>query len=79
MASLVDRMVRAAKLDIHLYEEVEADRQAMGQAMTVVVISSVAAGLGHAGRGGFTGLIFGALFALLGWYVMAYRCRWLWT
>ena len=72
MASLVDRMVRAAKLDIRLYEEVEADRQSMGQAMTVVVISSLAAGLGNAGRGGFTGLIFGALAALIGWYVMAY-------
>ncbi len=72
MASLVDRKVRAAKLDIHLYEEVEADPQAMGQAMTVVVISSVAAGLGNFGRGGLMGMIFGAVFALLGWYVMAY-------
>ena len=30
MASLVDRMVRAAKLDINLYEEVEADKGSMG-------------------------------------------------
>ena len=72
MASLVDRMVRAAKLDIHLYEEVEADRQAMGQAMTVVVISNVAAGLGYLGRGRLTDMIFGVLAALIGWYVMAY-------
>ncbi len=43
MADLKDRMIRAAKLDINLYEEVEADPQAMGQAMTVVILSSVAA------------------------------------
>ena len=29
MAVLTDRMIRAAKLDIDLYEEVEADKQAM--------------------------------------------------
>ena len=39
MASLIDRMIRASKLDINLYEEVEADKSSMGQAITVVVIS----------------------------------------
>ena len=29
MASMVDRMIRAAKLDIELYEEVEADKGAL--------------------------------------------------
>jgi len=42
MASLIDRMVRASKLDVNLYEEVEADKGSMGQAITVVVLSSVA-------------------------------------
>jgi len=37
MASLTDRMIRAAKLDVSLYEEVEADKGAMGQAMGVVI------------------------------------------
>ena len=46
MASLTDRMIRAAKLDVTLYEEVEADKGAMGQAMGVVILSSVAAGIG---------------------------------
>ncbi len=40
MASLGDRMIRAAKLDRDLYEEVEADTGATGQAMLVVVLSS---------------------------------------
>ena len=43
MASFTDRMIRAAKLDVTLYEEVEADKGTMGQAMGVVILSSVAA------------------------------------
>ena len=46
MADLVERMIGAARLDVKIYEEVEADTNATGQAMAVVVISSVAAGLG---------------------------------
>lgn len=76
MNNLKDRMIRAAKLDATLYEEVEADREAMGQAMGVVVISSVAAGIGTISRGGFAGLLpsilLGTLFALIGWFVWAY-------
>ena len=49
MASLTDRMIRAAKLDVTLYEEVETDKGAMGQAMGVVILSSVAAGIGTIG------------------------------
>ena len=41
MASFTDRMIRAAKLDVALYEEVEADKGAMGQAMGVVIFLSV--------------------------------------
>jgi len=72
MASLVDRMVRAAKLDINLYEEVEADKSAMGQAITVVVLSSVASGIGTIAVLGIQGLIIGTISALLGWFVWAF-------
>jgi hypothetical protein len=41
MQNYMDRIVRAAKLDVNLYEEVEADKGAMGQAMGVVMLSSV--------------------------------------
>jgi len=64
MASLMDRMIRAAKLDVHLYEEVEADTGAMGQAMGVVVLSSIAAGIGSIPRGGLGGILMGAIAAL---------------
>jgi len=72
MASLIDRMIRASKLDINLYEEVEADKSSMGQAITVVVISSVASGIGTIGILGIQGLIVGTISALIGWLVWAY-------
>ena len=72
MASFGDRMIRAAKLDRGLYEEVEADTGATGQATLVVVLSSVAAGIGSAGSGGLKGLLFGALAALAAWYIWAF-------
>jgi len=72
MASLIDRMVRASKLDINLYEEVEADKSSMGQALTVVVLSSVASGIGTIGILGIQGLVIGTISALIGWLVWAY-------
>ncbi len=72
MANLTDRMIRAAKLDIHLYEEVEADKQAMGQAMTVVILSSVAAGVGTISSVGVSGLFWGTFAALASWFIWAF-------
>ncbi len=72
MNPFVDRIVRAAKLDVNLYEEVEADKSALGQAMAVVVISSVAAGLGMISQVGVKGIFVGAVTALIGWYIWAY-------
>lgn len=75
--SFLDRVVRAARLDPQLYEEVEADRSALGQAVGVVVLSSLAAGIGgYHGRGG---LVLGTLVALAGWYVWAYLAYWVGT
>jgi hypothetical protein len=68
---LIDRILRAARLDAALYEEVEADTGALGQATAVVVLSSVAAGIGAIGVGGIRGLGMGTMLALLGWYVWA--------
>ncbi|MEM7009479.1 MAG: YIP1 family protein [Thermodesulfobacteriota bacterium] len=72
MASLVDRMLRASKLDVNLYEEVEADQSSMGQAVTVVVLSSVASGIGTISVLGIKGLIIGTVSALIGWFVWAF-------
>ena len=40
------RAIGAAKLDISVFEDVEADRAATGQALAIVVLSSAAAGIG---------------------------------
>jgi hypothetical protein len=66
-----ERMLRAAKLDPALFEEVEADRGAMGQAVGVVVLSSLAAGIGNAEQMGAGVLIIGTLAALVAWYLWA--------
>ncbi|MBU3933529.1 MAG: YIP1 family protein [Candidatus Omnitrophica bacterium] len=72
MTNFQERIIRAAKLDVNLYEEVEADKTAMGQAMGVVVLSSIAAGIGTLARGGLGGIFMGTIAALIGWYVWAY-------
>lgn len=79
MANLMNRMIRAARLDAQLYEEVEADREALGQAMGVVILASLAAGVGTALQGGVTGLILGTLAALISWFVWAYLTYWIGT
>ncbi len=65
-------MIRAAKLDPQVYEEVEADKTAMGQAIGVVVLSSLAGGVGFLQEGGLIGMAIGAIGALLGWFVWAF-------
>ena len=50
--TFLQRLIGAAALDIAIYEEVEADRGATGQALAVVVLSSLAGGLGARGLGG---------------------------
>ena len=72
MANIQDRIIRAAKLDAQLYEEVEADREATGQAMAVVVMSAVAAGIGTLGSGGLFGIAGGTILALVGWLIWAF-------
>jgi hypothetical protein len=72
--SITDRMLRAARLEVGLYEEVEADTRATNQALLVVVIVAIAAGIGAAlGGGNVVGrLIGGVLNALIGWAVWSY-------
>ena len=78
--SLTDRMIRAARLETSLYNEVEADLTATNQALTVVVVTAIAGGLGSAigqaiaGRpnGVVGGLIGGVIAELVGWLVWSY-------
>jgi hypothetical protein len=65
------RVLRAVKLDPNLYEEVEADRTALGQASIVVILASLAAGIGGIGAAGIGGLFILTVAALISWYVWA--------
>ena len=67
----INRIIRACKLDVSLYEEVEADKSATLQAALVVVLSSLAAGVGALQLGVSNFLLAPAL-SLLSWYVWAY-------
>ena len=70
MTSFPGRMIGAAKLNVEIYEEVEADNNATRQAMGVVVLSSLAAGVGSAALG--TGVIASVVVALLSWVIWAF-------
>ncbi|MGH7850879.1 MAG: YIP1 family protein [Thermodesulfobacteriota bacterium] len=67
----IKRVIRALTLDPELYEEVEADKGSMGQAMLVVVMVSVAAGIGSIGILGIEGIIVGTILDLIGWFIWA--------
>lgn len=61
--TFLQRLIGAAALDSAIYEEVEADPSATGQAMAIVVLSSAAMGVGTRGLGGGIGII--ALFGII--------------
>jgi len=72
MSRLIDRMIRAARLDVGVYEEVEADPDAMVEAMVAVLLSSLAAGVAGIVITGIGGLLLETAGALIGWFVWAY-------
>ena len=70
MASFVERVVGAARLDARTYEEVEADTTAMGQAMAVVAAAALAAGVGSISSGA-TGVVAAVVGGIVGWFLWA--------
>jgi len=68
---IVNRIIRACKLDVSLYEEVEADQTATFQAALVVVLSSLAAGVGAISLGA-SNFLMAPILSLVSWYVWAY-------
>lgn len=70
MNIFVERVIRACKLEVALYEEVEADTSSLNQALAVVVLSSLAAGIGSL-HFGVAGLLLGIFAALVGWVLWA--------
>lgn len=79
---LLERMMRAARLDSNLYEEVEHNNSLTSQAATVVAIVAVCQGIGAAlsavlsrdagGGTAIAGLVGGIVSAFIGWVVWSY-------
>ena len=69
---LINRMVGAARLDVHVFEEVEDDASATRQALIVVALVALATGIASLERIGPSGLITGVGIAILGWSVWAW-------
>ena len=70
-SQFINRMIRASKLDASLYEEVEADKSATLQAALVVVLSSLAAGVGAISLGA-SNFLMAPILSLISWYIWAY-------
>jgi hypothetical protein len=77
MATFAQRMIGAARLDAAIYEEVEADRSATWPALAVVVLASVAAGIGTGAS--LAGVAIFTAGSLIGWYVWAFLTYWIGT
>jgi len=80
-AAMFNRVVRAAMLDVDLYEEVEADTSLTQEALMVVILVSIASGIGGflagvLGEGGIgaalINLIVTVVIGVVGYYIWAY-------
>ena len=71
MASLGQRMAGAMKADVATFEEIEHDPNAMGQAVTVIVIAGVASLIGNIFRAGITAGVMGLIISLIAYGVWA--------
>jgi hypothetical protein len=71
--TFLQRLIGAVSLDTAIYEEVEADRGATGQALAVVIMSSLCAGIGARGFGGASSgtIVVLTVASVLGWAAWA--------
>ncbi|TMB96201.1 MAG: hypothetical protein E6J42_09390 [Chloroflexi bacterium] len=73
--TFVDRMIGAARLNSSVYEEVEADSSAMVQAIAVVAMAAVAAGIGAILEGP-TAVLVAIVIGIVGWAAYAFVAYW---
>lgn len=69
---MLNRMLRAARLETALYEEVEADSSATRQALVVVFLSSLATGIGGISQIGLASLFLETILGLAGWFIWSF-------
>ena len=72
MADLTGRIVGALQADVKTLTEIEADPNAMGQAVTVIVAAGVAGLIGNFFRVGLTGGIVSLISSLVGYALFAF-------
>jgi hypothetical protein len=71
MADLTGRMIGAMQADVKTFTEIEADPNAMGQAITVIVIAGIASLIGNIFRRGIIGGILGLIMSIVGYTVFS--------
>ena len=71
---MISRMMRAASLDSHLYEEVEADSSAILQAISIVILVSIVRGISTLTEAdnALSGIGIGVVGGLISWSVWAF-------
>jgi hypothetical protein len=69
---MVDRMIGASRLNVHIFEEVEADTSATRQALSVVFLVALATGIASIGTVGLPGVLVGVVVAVAGWAIWAW-------
>jgi hypothetical protein len=74
MTTFLHRLTGVALLNPQVFEEIEADRSATMQALAVVMLSSVAAGIGtvNQSHGRVSAFVTISLFALAAWSIWAF-------
>ena len=70
---MLARMLGAARLNVHTFEEVEADSSATLQALLVVVLVAIASAIGGLGAASnpLLGLVTGVIYGLVSWALWA--------
>jgi len=71
MASFGERVVGAMSLKASTFQEIEHDPTAMGQAVGVIVLAAVSAGIGNLFWGGLSGILYGIVTSLIAYAVWA--------
>lgn len=72
MKVFLSRIIRAIKLETRLFEEVEADPNSLGQALFVVILSSLAYGIANLSQEFSSSIFSHIISALIGWFIWSY-------
>src|SRR4051812_44282504 len=72
MADLTGRMIGAMQADVKTFEEIEADPNALSQAVIVIVVAGVASLIGNFFRSGLVGGLFGLVASLVGYALFSF-------